>query len=193
MVLHLGVCLFIGLWLGWDQTGLESRIGVMLVGGGFWAALMLPVNIGPRREVTFGPGVLIVRTWLEALLGRAGTNQWIGPDDAWLWRGRGGTCLLLPDGPRLGPQSRPLLEAFGRAGFRVEDEASRWQSLHPGIWRGSIAMFALGVAAMVAGMAVSLLTGEPDPVIVAGIAGVPLITASQVLLFVSGGRPRLFL
>ncbi len=193
LAIHVGVCLFMGLWLSWNVRDLPLRVVAALIGGGFWAALMIPMNLAPRREVALGPGTLRIRTWREALLGQAGVNQWIGPDRAWLWRGRGGTCLLLPDGPRLGPQSLPLLEAFARAGFRVEDAASEWQKLHPWSWRAALAASALGFAALIGAMAASLLTADPVPVLIAAATGFILVTGSGLLLFARGGRPRLFL
>jgi hypothetical protein len=187
----LAGCVLFGLLITWSWGETPLRVAGVLVAGGLWGAVMLPIWLGHRREVAFGPGTLVVRTWWGALLGRPGVNEWVGPEDAWLWRGRGGFCLILPDGPRLGPQSKPLLEAFGRAGFSVRDDAAYWQSLHPGTWRAAMILAATGFGALCVAVIASLLTTAALIVLVGGL-GLVLIAVANILLFARGGRPRPF-
>jgi hypothetical protein len=193
LLVDVAACVFFGLWVTWNYEEPSWRVVGALLAGGFWGAVTLPIWIGQQHEVTFGPGTLIVRSWSEALLGRPGVNEWVGPDGAWLWRGRGGHCLVLPDGPRLGPQSKRLLEAFGRAGFSVKDEAAYWQNLNPGTWRAARALASLGFASLCVTLVASLLTDESTPIFLVGGAGFGLLVAAGVLLFARGGRPRPFI
>jgi hypothetical protein len=191
-LVDLAACVFFGLFVTWNWGETSWRVAGVLLAGAFWGVVMMPIWLGHQHEVTFGPGTLIVRSWWGALLGRPGVNEWVGPEGAWLWRGRGGFCLVLPDGPRLGPQSQRLLEAFARAGFSVKDEVSYWQRLHPGTWRGARALAGLGFTSLGFALVASLLTDDSTPIFLLGGVGFALIVAAGVLLFARGGRPRPF-
>ena len=175
--------------VGWLQApreaDLELRIAVACLAGGFWGLVMAAVLILPmNREVTLGPGTLLIRSWWQALTGRHGDNEWAEPKEAvWLWRRRSGMCVLQPRGLRLGPQSSDLAAAFRRLGFNVEDEQTDFRSANPGRWRAGSALQILGLLSMCVALLADLATGDVATMLGLGVAGLILIVCAGLVLY----------
>jgi hypothetical protein len=191
-VVFLNVAAAAAMGFLWAQgfTEITSKLIAALVGAALWAVVVAPIWFRGNVEVTFGPGVLIVRSWPDALRGKPGSNAWVEPGGSWLWRGRRGVCLVQPDGPRLGRQSRALVEAFARAGFEIKDDGAAWERSHP--LRKRLAVGLVGLGSVLAGLAAAWGYAnnavEPENLFLAG-TGFGLFLLAALLIF-NGPAPR---
>lgn len=170
----------------WAQgfTEMPAKLIAAVVGAGLWAAVVAPLWFRGNVEVTFGPGVLVARSWSDVLRRKPGPNAWVEPGKSWLWRGRRGVCLVQPDGPRLGRQSRRLVEAFERAGFTIKDDGAVWERSHPRRRRVAAALVGLGfiVACTAAALGYAKNAVEPDNLLLTA-AGFGLVLLAALVLF----------